>query len=133
MMVPRRPIRQRRYKLANWQASRIHEDKPGDDGGMWVGFSPDGERWTGYDRNPVLSGWPEGYGKFVPYSTQDVIDVFYDRLQKQYCVALKVARRAGGWTGPRTAPREEHSPPGYDVDEPGLYPLGAAVANLCAR
>src|SRR3954452_874657 len=44
----------RRFKLANWQATRGREDRPGDDGGMWVGFSPDGLRWAAYDGNPVL-------------------------------------------------------------------------------
>src|SRR5262245_49393858 len=33
---------QKRFKLASWQATRSREDKPGDDGGMYVGFSPDG-------------------------------------------------------------------------------------------
>jgi hypothetical protein len=80
---------QRRYKLANWQATRTREDKPGDDGGMWVGFSPDGLRWTGYDKNPVLPTWPDGYGKIVPHGAQDIVDVFYDPLQKHYGVALK--------------------------------------------
>jgi hypothetical protein len=39
----------RRYKLANWQATRSREDKTGDDAGMHVGFSPDGYRWTAYN------------------------------------------------------------------------------------
>lgn len=80
---------QRRYKLANWQATRIREDKPGDDGGMWIGFSADGLRWTGYEKNPVLPTWPEGYGEIVPHGAQDIIDVFYDPSQKHYAVAMK--------------------------------------------
>jgi hypothetical protein len=85
---------QRRYKLANWQASRIREDKAGDDGGMWVCFSPDGFRWTGYDKNPVLPTWPEGYGKIMPHAAQDIVDVFYDPLQRHYAVALKTPATA---------------------------------------
>jgi hypothetical protein len=79
----------RRYKLANWQATRAREDKPGDDSGMWVAFSPDGLRWTAYDKNPVLPQWPAGYDKFVPHGAQDIIDVFYDPRHKRYAVALK--------------------------------------------
>ncbi len=86
---PAAPDPSRRYKLANWQATRIREDKPGDDGGMWIGFSPDGLRWTGYDQNPVLPTWPDGYGKVVPHGTQDIIDMFYDPVQKYYGVAVK--------------------------------------------
>jgi hypothetical protein len=86
---PTAPDPQRRYKLANWQATRIREDKPGDDGGMWIGFSPDGLRWTGYENNPALPTWPEGYGKIVPHGTQDIIDAFYDPSQKHYIVAVK--------------------------------------------
>jgi hypothetical protein len=80
---------ERRYKMANWQATRIREDKPGDDSGMWVGFSRDGFRWKSYEKNPVLGTWPEGYGKIVPHGAQDIIDVFYDQSQKHYAVALK--------------------------------------------
>jgi hypothetical protein len=80
---------ERRYKMANWQATRIREDKPGDDGGMWVAFSADGLRWKSYEKNPVLATWPEGYGKIVPHGAQDIIDVFYDPYQEHYAVALK--------------------------------------------
>jgi hypothetical protein len=86
---PAAPDPSRRYKLANWQATRIREDKPGDDGGMWIGFSADGIHWTPYEKNPVLATWPEGYGKIVPHSAQDIVDVFYDPFQKHYAVALK--------------------------------------------
>jgi hypothetical protein len=80
---------QQRFKIANWQATRIREDKPGDDGGMWVGFSPDGLRWTRYEKNPALPTWPEGYGKIVPHGAQDIIDVFWDSSQQHYLVAVK--------------------------------------------
>ncbi|HVT27133.1 MAG TPA: hypothetical protein VHE81_03860, partial [Lacipirellulaceae bacterium] len=100
---PSAPDPARRYKLANWQATRIREDKAGDDGGVWVAFSSDGYQWTGYDKNPVLPTWPEGYGNIVPYSAQDIVDVFYDPLQKHYAVALKTpAVPADGFAqGPR--------------------------------
>src|SRR4051794_37877307 len=61
----RDPDSERRFKLASWQATRGKEDKPGDDSGMWLGFSTDGFRWKPYSGNPVLPTWPEGYGKPV--------------------------------------------------------------------
>ena len=80
----------RRYKLANWQATRGSEDKSGDDGGMWLGFSPDGIRWTAHDENPVLPTWPEGYGKRVQHGIGDTVDVYYDPLARRYGAAVKV-------------------------------------------
>lgn len=96
----------RRFKLANWQATRSREDRKGDDGGMYVGFSPDGLRWQAYDKNPVLAGWPEGYGKISRYGVGDIVDVCRDHLRGQYVAAVKLhalpedgyakAPRAGG-------------------------------------
>lgn len=80
----------RRFKLANWQATRGREDGPGDDGGMWVGFSPDGLRWAAYDRNPVLPTWPEGYGKWARHGVGDTVDVSYDPPAGLYRAAVKV-------------------------------------------
>jgi hypothetical protein len=81
---------ERRYKLANWQATRAREDRPGDDGGMYVGFSPDGFRWTAHDGNPVLPTWPEGYDKPTRHGVGDIVDVYYDPLSKLYGAAVKV-------------------------------------------
>lgn len=80
----------RRFKLANWQATRSREDRKGDNGGMYVGFSPDGLHWTAYEKNPVLPGWPEGYGKISRYGVGDIVDVFRDRLRNQYVAAVKL-------------------------------------------
>jgi hypothetical protein len=80
----------RRYKLANWQATRAREDKPGDDNGMYVGFSPDGFRWTVYAKNPVLPGWPEGYGVRSRYGVGDIVDVYHDPVSGHYAAAVKV-------------------------------------------
>src|SRR5262249_57351932 len=80
----------RRFKLANGQATRAREDKKGDDGGMYVGFSPDGLRWTAYDKNPVLSGWPEGYPKISRHGVGDIVDVWWDPLRRRYAAAVKV-------------------------------------------
>lgn len=93
----------RRYKLANWQATRSREDKAGDNSGMWVGFSPDGSRWSGYDKNPVLPMWPQGYGKWVKEGVGDIIDVFWDPIRKCYAAALKTPAVAedGYKAGPR--------------------------------
>jgi hypothetical protein len=82
--------RAQRYKLANWQATRVREDKRGDDSGMSVGFSPDGFRWTACDKNPVLSTWPEGHGNRVRHGIGDIVDVFYDPLAQRYGAAVKV-------------------------------------------
>jgi hypothetical protein len=94
---------ERRYKLANWQATRAREDRQGDDSGMYVGFSPDGFRWTAYDRNPVLPTWPDGYDKPTPHGVGDIVDVYYDPLTRRYGAAVKVhAVPADGFApGPR--------------------------------
>jgi hypothetical protein len=81
---------QRRYKLANWQATRGREDRKGDDGGLYVGFSPDGFRWTAHDRNPVLPTWPEGYPKISRHGVGDIVDVYYDPLRRRYGAAVKL-------------------------------------------
>jgi hypothetical protein len=93
----------RRYKLANWQATRAREDKPGDDGGMYVGFSPDGFRWTAYEKNPVLPTWPEGYGTPTRHGVGDIVDVYYDPSSRRYGAAVKVHAVAedGYAPGPR--------------------------------
>lgn len=84
----RDPDPDRRFKLANWQASR--EDREGDDSGMWVGFSPDGFRWTAGTKNPALPTWPDGYGKPLHHSVGDIVDAFYDPIRKRYGAAVKV-------------------------------------------
>jgi hypothetical protein len=57
---------------------------------MYVGFSPDGFRWTAYSGNPVLPTWPEGYGKPTHHGVGDIIDAFYDPLHRRYGCAVKV-------------------------------------------
>jgi hypothetical protein len=86
----RDPDPARRFKMANWQATREKEDKPGDDGGMYVGFSPDGFRWTPSPENPVLPTWPEGWGKPTHHGVGDILDAFYDPIRKRYGCAVKV-------------------------------------------
>jgi hypothetical protein len=81
---------ERRFKLANWQATRAKEDRPGDDGGLYVGFSPDGLRWAAYQKNPVLPSWPEGYPKVVRHGVGDTADVYYDPVRRRYGAAVKV-------------------------------------------
>ncbi len=80
----------RRFKLANWQAGRGPQGKKGADTGMYVGFSPDGLRWAGYEKNPVLSGWPEGAGKASRYGVSDIVDVYRDPLRRLYAAAVKL-------------------------------------------
>lgn len=79
---------QKRFKMANWQQNE--RGKPGPDSGMWVGFSPDGLQWTSYEKNPVLLNWPEGVNVLVPHRTSDIIEVFYDPLQRHYAAYLKM-------------------------------------------
>jgi len=103
----RDPDPNRRFKMANWQATPSKERSEEDDSGMWIGFSPDGFHWTRSGR-PVLPMWPEGYGKWVYHSVADIIDVFYDPVRKLYGAAVKqwatsedgfaTARPAGGVT-----------------------------------
>jgi hypothetical protein len=80
----------RRFKLANWQATRAREDKKGDDGGMYVGFSPDGLHWTAHDKNPVLPSWPEGYPTVSRHGVGDIVDVWWDPLRRRYAAAVKL-------------------------------------------
>jgi hypothetical protein len=84
----RDPDPQRRFKLANWRAT--WENKPGDDSGMFVGFSPDGFNWSGSSANPVLRTWPEGPDKPLKHGVGDIIDAFYDPVHKLYGCAVKV-------------------------------------------
>jgi hypothetical protein len=87
---PAAPDPARRFKLANWQAPRTADPQNGDAAGMYVGFSPDGLRWTPYDHNPVLPGWPEGYQKISRHGVGDIVDVFYDALRRRYAAAVKL-------------------------------------------
>ena len=92
----REPDPARRFKAAHW--SSTIDDKPGDDGGMWVGFSPDGFAWTPADKNPVLWTWPEGWDNYVRHGVGDTLDVYYDPFAKLYRVAIKVnALAEDGW------------------------------------
>ena len=88
---PREVDPARRFKLANWAGTPGKGDKPGDDTGMWVGFSKDGFAWTLHDRNPVLPTWPEGYDKRVRHGIGDTVDVYYDATAKCYRAAVKVS------------------------------------------
>lgn len=78
----------RRFKLAHWSATI--EDKPGDNSGMWIGFSPDGFAWTLHDMNPVLPSWPDGYDTRVRHGIGDTLDVYYDAVANCYRAAVKV-------------------------------------------
>jgi hypothetical protein len=60
------------------------------DTGIHVGFSPDGLRWTAYEKNPVLSGWPEGAGKISRHGIGDIVDVYYDSIRRRYAAAVKL-------------------------------------------
>jgi hypothetical protein len=99
----RAPEASRRFKLASWQATRSREDRPGDDSGMWVGFSPDGFAWTSHAGNPVLPTWPEGYGQRVRHGVGDIVDVASDPIARRYVAAVKVhALEEDGYApGPR--------------------------------
>jgi hypothetical protein len=57
---------------------------------MYVGFSPDGFRWTAHDGNPVLPTWPLGYGTATRHGVGDIVDVYYDPLSRRYGAAVKV-------------------------------------------
>jgi hypothetical protein len=78
----------RRFKLAHW--SSTIDDKPGDNGGIWVGFSPDGFKWSLHDKNPVLWTWPEGWDKPTRHGVGDTVDLYYDPSAQRYRAAVKV-------------------------------------------
>jgi hypothetical protein len=86
---PRGVTGDRRFKIANYQTQRDSSKKRHQDGGMWIGFSPDGLNWVSYAKNPVLSVWPQGQGKHVATTVQDIIDVYFDPLAEHYFAALK--------------------------------------------
>lgn len=70
----------RRFKMIFW-------DKTGEDtyrdGGMHVAFSPDGIRWTRYEKNPVLKAGRN------EQSISDVMDVIRDPLTGKFVVYAK--------------------------------------------
>ena len=74
----------RRYKFG-------HFGYAGSDGthGLWVEFSPDGRRFTPYDRNPVLT-YTEQRGDVA---LSDIIDGCWDPLQQRYLICFKTI----GW------------------------------------
>jgi hypothetical protein len=86
----REPDPGRRFKLAHWSGTPGKGDKPGDDTGMWIGFSPDGFDWKLHPGNPVLPTWPEGYDQRVAYGIGDTVDVYFDPLAGRYRAAVKV-------------------------------------------
>jgi hypothetical protein len=57
---------------------------------MYIAFSPDNAKWTRIASNPVLHGWPEGYGKYAAHGVSDIIDAFYDPIHKRYAAAVKL-------------------------------------------
>lgn len=82
--------RQRRFKLANWQSTRKLDDSPRDDGGMYLGASPDGLNWSALPGNPALPTWPVGWQRVVRHGVGDTVDLFYDPIHQQYGAAVKV-------------------------------------------
>lgn len=86
----RDPDAARRYKLANWQSNREWDDTPRDNGGVFVGFSPDGLRWSPHPENPVLRTYPAGWPLIEKHGVGDTIDAFYDPIRGRYAAAVKV-------------------------------------------
>jgi hypothetical protein len=80
----------RRFKLASWQSDGKNDDTPLDNGGMYVGFSPDGLRWTPEATNPVLRTYPTTYPNFERHGVGDTIDAFWDPVGRRYAAAVKV-------------------------------------------
>lgn len=82
--------RGRRFKLANWQSTRALDDTPRDDGGMFLGVSPDGLDWSALPGNPALPTWPNGWPHVVRHGVGDTVDLFYDPVRQRYGAAVKV-------------------------------------------
>lgn len=70
----------RRYKMIFWD--KVGEDTYRD-GGMHVAFSPDGIRWTRYEKNPVLKAGRNDR------SVSDVMDVMQDPVSGKFVVYCK--------------------------------------------
>jgi hypothetical protein len=81
---------QRRFKLANWQSDGKNDDSPLDNGGMYVGFSAEGLRWTPEPANPVLKTYPTAYPNFEKHGVGDTVDAFWDPVRRRYAAAVKV-------------------------------------------
>lgn len=94
----------RRYKMAYWSlppatGQPVHpKDDRGPDGGMYVAFSPDGQRWTkqpgpalrgtyGRSQDPPLVGEKYPWGEIN--SVSDVIDAMYDPARRQFVAYTK--------------------------------------------
>ena len=81
----------RRFKLG-W-----YDETPGKRG-LALGFSPDGLRWTPYERNPVLPGeHPEDDYRFT-HALDDSVEIFWDPLRARYVLFAKTkAIPEDGW------------------------------------
>jgi hypothetical protein len=84
------PEPERKYRLASWQSDKALDDTPQDNGGMFVGFSPDGLRWPPYAANPVLRTYPTAWPKIEAHGVGDTVDAFWDPIRQRYGCAVKV-------------------------------------------
>ena len=86
---------QKRYKLIWWSGTS-------EPSGLSVAWSPDGLRWTQYEKNPVLPFYhttdPKG-----GIGVGDIVDLFYDPIRNRYGSLLKLhGVKHDGWSaGPR--------------------------------
>jgi hypothetical protein len=85
----------KRFKIM-WWSGTTHP------AGAAVAFSPDGLRWTPYDKNPALPYYETSDSR-AALGVGDIVDAFYDPIRGRYGALLKLhAVEADGWVaGPR--------------------------------
>jgi hypothetical protein len=76
-----------RYKLAWWH-----------DGGMRLGVSPDGLKWTAWKPYPVIR------------HNHDITNIFYDGVRKHYLATVSVYTTGPNWSGDRRCTMHTASP-----------------------
>jgi len=79
----------RKFKAMNWQSTRSKEGKPGDVGGLYVGYSADGFNFKRIPR-PVLPTWPEDYPVISYFGAGDISKPYWDPFNQIYACIYKI-------------------------------------------
>jgi hypothetical protein len=85
----------KRYKIMWWSGTT-------EPAGAAVAFSPDGLRWTPYEKNPVLPHYDTSDPR-AAIGVGDIVDAFYDPIRQRYGALVKLhGVKEDGWApGPR--------------------------------
>ena len=127
ILDPEDPDPARRYKMGYWQT------RDRDRCGIWAAFSPDGIRWTDYEKNPVVPCWATG----------DTFAVMRDPVSRQYWLyhktnpggPRKVSRLVSDdfihWTDDRLVLEPDaHDRPGTEFYGLSAFPHGSQTLGL---